>query len=52
MYFEEEDCRVKPGNDGKSLSSLYRVESANCQHGYHWPRRVVGGWVVWLGFSA
>jgi hypothetical protein len=25
------DCRVKPGNDGKSLSPLYRDESANCQ---------------------
>jgi alginate O-acetyltransferase complex protein AlgI len=46
------DCRVKPGNDGKSLSALYRVESANCQKGQHWPRRVVDGYFVWLGFSA
>jgi hypothetical protein len=27
------DCRVKPGNDGKRLLALYRVESANCQKG-------------------
>ena len=33
-------------------SPLYRVESANCQKGCHRPRRVVGGHVVWLGFSA
>ena len=35
-----------------ALRHLYRVESANCQKGYQWPRRVVGGYVVWLGFSA
>jgi len=36
----------------RSRWQLYRVESANCQHGCHWPRRVVGGQFVWLGFAA
>src|SRR5712692_9455549 len=41
------DCRVKPGNDG-----IISGRKRELPEGYHWPRRVVGGQFVWLGFAA